>query len=152
SRMEPSEGRYDFDWLERVIRLAEKHHIAVVLGTPTATPPAWLTKKYPDVLRIDPDGRRVPHGNRAHASATSPRYRELCRQIAAEMARRFGHDANVVGWQIDNEFGYGQMSYDDGTRAQFQDWLKSKYRTLDALNEHWTTAYWSQTYDAWDEI
>jgi beta-galactosidase len=89
---------------------------------------------------MEPDGRRVAHGNRAQGSVTSPRYREYCRKIAEQMGKQFGHDANVVGWQIDNEYGYGQMSYDEESRQQFQDWLKSKYKTLEALNDHWTTA------------
>ena len=152
SRMEPAEGRYDFDWLERAINVAAKHHIVSVIGTPTATPPAWLTQKYPDTLRVEPDGQRVTHGNRAHASASSPRYREFCRRIAEQMAIRFGHNPNVVGWQIDNEYGYALMSYEDGTRGQFQDWLKAKYKTLESLNTHWATAYWSQAYDNWGEI
>jgi len=152
SRMEPSEGHYDFDWLERAINQAAKHHIISVVGTPTATPPAWLTQKYPDTLRVEPDGRRVTHGNRAHASASSPRYREFCRRIAEQMAIRFGHNPYVAGWQIDNEYGYALMSYDEGTRQQFQDWLKAKYHSIDNLNSHWTTAYWSQTYDNWAEI
>ncbi len=152
SRMEPSEGHYDLDWLERAISLAAKHHIVSVVGTPTATPPAWLTQKYPDTLRVEPNGQRVTHGNRAHASATSPRYREFCRKIAEQMAMRFGHNPNVVGWQIDNEYGYAQMSYDDVTRQQFQDWLQAKYKTLDNLNARWTTSYWSQTYDNWSEV
>jgi beta-galactosidase len=152
SRMEPSEGHFDFDWLERVIRLAEKHHVTIVLGTPTAAPPAWLTQKYPDTLRVESDGRRVPHGNRAHGSVTSQRYRQFCRRIAEEMAKRFGHEPNVAGWQIDNEYGYALMSYDDDARRQFQEWLKEKYKSIDALNEHWTTAYWSESYDNWSEI
>jgi beta-galactosidase len=152
SRMEPSEGHYDFDWLERAINLAAKHHIVVVLGTPTAGPPAWLTHRYPEVLRVEPDGQRVTHGNRAHASANSVRYREFCRKIAEQMAVRFGHNPNVVGWQIDNEYGYANMSYDDETRHQFQSWLKDKYKTIDNLNLRWTTSYWSQTYDDWSEI
>ncbi len=152
SRMEPSEGHYDFDWLERAVNLAGKHHIVTVLGTPTATPPAWLTQKYPDTLRVEQNGQRVTHGNRAHASASSVRYREYCRKIAEQMAMRFGHNPNVVGWQIDNEYGYALMSYDDATRKQFQEWLKAKYKTLDSLNTHWATSYWSQTYDNWEEI
>jgi beta-galactosidase len=152
STMEPSEGHFEFDWLERAIRLAEKHHLAVVLGTPTAAPPAWLTSKYPETLRAEPDGRRVTHGNRAHGSVTSSRYREFRRRITEEMARRFGHDPNVVGWQIDNEYCYAFMSYDDEARRRFQDWLKAKYKTLESVNQHWATAYWSETYDDWSEI
>ncbi|MGA7855457.1 MAG: beta-galactosidase [Candidatus Acidiferrales bacterium] len=152
SRMEPSEGKFEFDWLECAISAAARHHIAVVLGTPTATPPAWLTYKYPDTLRVETDGQRVTHGNRAQASVTSPRYREFCRQISEQLAIHFGHNPNVIGWQIDNEYGYALMSYDDQTRKQFDDWLAAKYKSLDSLNEHWTTSYWSQTYDNWSEI
>ncbi len=152
SRMEPSEGHYDFDWLERAIDLAAKHHIMSVLGTPTATPPAWLTQKYPDTLRVEENGRRASHGMRAHGSVSSPRYREFCRKIAEQMALRFGHNPNVVGWQIDNEDGYALMSYDDHAYKLFQDWLQKKYKSLDSLNAHWTTSYWSQTYDNWSEI
>jgi len=152
SRMEPSEGHFDFDWLERAINLAAKHGIVSVLGTPTAAPPAWLTQKYPDTLRVEENGHRAVHGLRAHGSVSSPRYREFCRKIAEQMAIRFGHNPNVVGWQIDNEYGYANMSYDDHTRQLFQGWLKNRYKTLDSLNAHWTTTYWSQTYDNWDEI
>jgi beta-galactosidase len=150
SRMEPEEGKFDFDWLERAIAKAAQHHVLIVLGTPTAAPPAWLTQKYPDTLRVEEDGRRAVHGNRQQFSFTSPRYREFCRQIASEMAKRFGHNPDVIGWQIDNE--YAEPSYDDYTKAEFQKWLEAKYQTLHNLNEHWTTSYWSQTYFNWQEI
>ena len=152
SAMEPSEGHYDFDWLDRAISLAAKHHIDSVVGTPTAAPPAWLTQKHPETLRIEENGKRAVHGNRAHGSVSSPVYREYCRKIAEAMAVRFGHYPNVVGWQIDNEYGYALMSFDDYTRKQFQDWLQAKYKNLDQLNREWTTTYWSQTYDRWDQI
>jgi beta-galactosidase len=150
SRIEPAEGTYDLDWLDRAIALAAKHHMVVVIGTPTDAPPAWMTKKYPDILRVDIDGRPDEHGMRRQFSYTSPRYTEICRSVAEKLATRFGHNPNVVGWQIGNEFSFD--SYDSYTRRQFQQWLKARYKTLDVLNEHWTTAYWSQTYDAWDEI
>ncbi|HET7102614.1 MAG TPA: beta-galactosidase [Terracidiphilus sp.] len=150
SRMEPAEGQFDLDWLERAVRLAEKHHIAVVLGTPADAPPAWLTSKYPDTLRVDADGRRAQHGGRRQFNYASPRYRRFCAEIAGRLARRFGHDPDVIGWQIGNE--YTDESFDDATRAQFQQWLRRQFGTLQALNEHWATTYWSQTYDRWDEI
>jgi beta-galactosidase len=152
SRMEPVEGQYDFEWLDRAISAAAKHHIVVVLGTPTATPPAWLTQKYPDTLQIDANGKRLTHGNRAHGSPSSPRYLEFCRQIAAKMGERYGKNPNVVGWQIDNEYGYASISYDDGTLKEFQDWIAAKYKTIDNLNARWTTQYWSEVYDSWREI
>jgi beta-galactosidase len=150
SRIEPAEGTFDLDWLDRAIALAAKHHIVVVIGTPTDAPPAWMTSKYPDILRVDIDGRPDQHGMRRQFSYTSPRYREFCRIVADKLALRFGHNPNVVGWQIGNEFSFD--SYDAYTRQQFQKWLRAKYKTLAALNAHWTAAYWSQTYDAWNEI
>jgi beta-galactosidase len=146
SRMEPSEGAYDLDWLDRAIAAAARHHIVTVLGTPTDAPPAWLTQKYPDILRVDADGTRDRHGNRRQFSFSSPRYRELCRGIVSRMAQRFGHNPNVVGWQIGNEFS--SDSFDPETRRQFQLWLEKRYGSLDSLNTHWATAYWSQTYTA----
>lgn len=150
STEEPAEGRYDFDWLERAIALAAKHHIAVVIGTPTDAPPAWLTAKYPDTFGVDANGRVRQHGNRRQFSYSSPRYRRLCELIVAQLAKRFGHNPDVIGWQIGNE--YTDESFDSVTRGQFQEFLKAKYKTLDNLNNHWTTAYWSQTYTAWDQI
>jgi beta-galactosidase len=150
STMEPSEGHYEFGWLERAIALAAKHHICVVLGTPTAAPPAWLTTKYPETLRIDQDGRRDEHGNRAQFSFANQRYRKFAHDIAEQMAIHFGHNPNVVGWQLDNE--YGEDSFDPEARAQFHAWLQKKYGTIANLNQHWATAYWSQTYDTFDEI
>jgi beta-galactosidase len=150
--MEPTEGRFEFEWLDRVIRAAERHHIAVVLGTPTAAPPAWLTKKYPDVLRVGPDGQRAKHGTREQAAATSDRYRAFSRQITEKMAIHFGHNSDVIGWQIDNEFGSVPMSTDTFTLRLFHQWLKTKFRTLTTLNKRWTASYWSQTYDDWSEI
>ena len=150
SSMEPAEGKVDIDWLARAVRAAEKHHIAVVMCTPGPTPPAWLTQAYPQTLRIKEDGRRDEHGNREQFNFTDRKYRELLRGITVELAKRFGHDANVIAWQLDNEIG--TESYGEDTRLQFQDWLHAKYKTLDNLNTRWTTAYWSETYQDWRQI
>lgn len=150
SAMEPAEGKYDFGWLDRAIALAAKHHICIVLGTPTAAPPAWLTTKYPDTLRMDENGVRDEHGNRQQFSFASERYRRFAHEIAEKMAERYGNNPNVVGWQLDNE--YAAPSFDPEAKAQFHAWLKAKYGTIANLNDHWTTSYWSQTYDNFDEI
>jgi beta-galactosidase len=150
SALEPSEGVYDFGWLDRAIAAAARHHIYVVLGTPSAAPPAWLTKAYPDTLRVNENGSVDEHGGRQQFSFTSPRYRDLARAIAERMAERYGQDKRVVGWQIDNEIS--AVSFDAVTKQQFQEWLKAKYGDVATLNARWTTAYWSQTYDSFGEI
>lgn len=150
STMEPHEGDFQFGWLDRAIAAAARHHIQVVLGTPTAAPPAWLTSKYPDTLRVNEDGRREEHGNRQQFSFTSPTYRRFAAQIAAEMAKHFGHNPNVIGWQIDNELA--APSFDPSAQAAFHAWLAHRYGTIANLNRRWATAYWSQTYDNFNEI
>src|SRR2546422_3224443 len=132
SRMEPAEGQYDLDWMDRAIAAAGKHGIYTVIGTPSAAPPAWLTQKYPETLRIDEEGHRAEHGNRQHFDFANEKYRELARKMAEQMAKRFGHNPYVLGWQIDNE--YANESYNPDTHEQFQQWLKARYGTLDNLN------------------
>ncbi len=150
STLEPSDGHFDFTWLDHAIALAAKHHIAVVLGTPTAAPPAWLTTKYPQTLRLEEDGRRAEHGNRQQFSANDPKYRELAARIAHQMAVHYGHNPNILGWQIDNEIG--APTFDPSAVRQWHQWLAKKYVTVADLNQRWATAYWSQTYDTFDEI
>ncbi len=150
SRDEPQQGHYDLDWMERAINLAGKHGIFVVIGTPSQAPPAWLTQKYPEALRVSRTGQRAEHGSRANFNWADPQYRVLVREIDEQLARRFGHNQYVIAWQIDNEYNY--VSYDANTKGQFQDWLKVKYGTLDSINRRIDAAYWSQTYTNWDQI
>lgn len=150
SSLEPEEGHYTLGWLDRAIAAAAAHHIVVVIGTPTDAPPAWLTSRYPETLRVDKDGVQMQHGMRRQFSYSSPKYRELCRKIVEQLARRFGHNPDVVGWQIDNE--YTEDSFDAESRKLWHSWLQARYGSLDALNRRWMTAYWSQSYDSWDEI
>ncbi|WP_058196531.1 beta-galactosidase [Xanthomonas translucens] len=150
SRMEPREGQYDFGWLDRAIAAAARHRIVVVLGTPSAAPPAWLTQAYPDTLRVGQDGVRDEHGNRQQFSFASARYRRFANAIAEQMAQRYGRNRHVVGWQLDNE--YAQASFDPEAKAQFHAWLQRKYGSIEALNRRWATAYWSQTYNDFAQI
>ena len=150
SRMQPAENRFDFEWLDRAIAAAQAQGMMVVLGTPTAAPPAWMTSKYPDVLRIDEDGTRARHGARRQFSFASQRYREFSRTIAVEMARRYGHHPAVVGWQIDNEIG--PPSFDDESVAAWHRFLEKRYGTIDELNRRWTTEYWSQHYNDFGQV
>lgn len=150
SRMEPDEGKYDMDWLVRAVRLAGKYGMKVVVGTPTDTPPAWLTQKYPDTLQIDGSGKRLGHGGRRQFSISSARYRQFARDIVTHMAEALKDEPNVIGWQIGNE--PTDESYDPEARAAWVAWLQQRYGTLDKLNEAWTTNYWSQTYSAWEQV
>ena len=127
--MEPSEGKFDFAWLRRSIDILHKHNIAVILGTPSAAPPPWLTAKYPDIVEVNEKGERLHPGGRRFTCPTNQVYRRLSLIIASEMARTFVDTPGVIGWQIDNEFtlGSSQRCYCNYCQAGFQTWLRSRY-------------------------
>ena len=148
--LEPAEGKYEFDWLERAIDLAGQHGIYVILGTPSAGPPVWMATKYPDILITDANGKQFTGATRNHYNWNSDRYRRFVREMDERLSKRFGHNPYVIGWQIDNE--YSDQSYDANTQAQFHDWLEKRYGSIDKLNAAWTTAYDNQTYSAFSEV
>ncbi len=152
--MEPSEGKFDFAWLKRSVEILHKHGIAVILGTPSAAPPPWLSSKYPEILLVNKDGVTVQPGGRRFTCPTNKTYRKLSLNIATEMAKAFANTAGVMGWQIDNEFTLQPHArcYCKFCREGFQDWVKAKYGTLDSVNEKWGTVFWSQTYTDWRHI
>ncbi len=150
SKMEPQEGRFDFEWLDRAIDILSLYQIKVILGTPTASAPPWLLYRHPEIFRVRQDGQRVTYGNRRGYCPNNPLYRQYADHIVAEMAGHFkGHPA-LLGWQIDNEFG--ERCYCPLCRLAFQAWLQRKYRSLEELNRKWGTVFWSQVYSDWQEI
>ena len=150
SSLEPSAGDYRFEWLERAIRLLATAGIATVLGTPTAAPPTWLVQQHPDLLAVTQHGQRVQVGNRCHYCVNSPEFHGAVQRIVNAMAQCFGPNADVIGWQFDNEFN--RVCYCDRCQRLFQHFLQDRYGSLEALNERWSTSYWSQTYSAWEQI
>jgi beta-galactosidase len=148
--LEPEEGQYRFEWLDEVMDMLAENGIAAVLATPSGARPAWMSKKYPEVLRVNGDRRRNVHGERHNHCLSSPVYREKTRTINGLLARRYkGHPALAV-WHISNE--YSGACHCPLCQARFREYLKNKYKTLDALNEAWWSAFWSGTITAWDQI
>lgn len=152
--MEPEEGVYDFRFWDDIIERLSAADFDIVLGTPTATPPAWMCHKYPEILPADENGVTISFGARRHYTVHSETYQRFSVAITTEMAKRYGKHPRVIGWQTDNEYGHekSDRSYSDVDRVAFQIWLKNRYGTLDALNETWGAVFWSQTYTAWEQI
>jgi beta-galactosidase len=152
--MEPSEGKFEFGWLHRAIQILHKHNIGVILGTPSAAPPPWLSAKYPDIFEVNAQGQRLRPGGRRFTCPTNPVYRKLSLAIATQMAKKFGETEGVIGWQIDNELTLGSSlrCYCNFCQAGFQNWLRTRYTTLDSLNQSWGTVFWSQTYTDFSQV
>jgi beta-galactosidase len=150
-KMEPVEGTYDFDWLDKVVNICVENNLKVVMCTPSATTPAWMRVNYPETFRMDAHYIRGENGTRGLNSLSNQKYRGFVEKIVTELAKRYGKNKNVTGWQIDNE----PPAIDDfspSSQEAFRIWLKNKYRTIDALNTAWGSAFWSQWFNSFDEI
>jgi beta-galactosidase len=151
SRLERADGEYTFDWCHRWMRLLERAGIGVVLCTPTAAPPVWLTRHHPECLAMDANGHRAHHGHRRHYCPTATVYRNYSRRIAARMQEELGGYSNVIAWQLDNEFGWNKCFCPE-CAAAFRQAMRAQYGTVEALNAAWGTAFWSLDFWDWDDV
>ena len=150
---EPREGAFDFDLFDHNIGILGRHGIKTIMCTPTATPPRWLTMHYPEVLRVDGNGRPMSHGSRQHADIASPVFRTHSQRITRVMAEHYRDNPHVIGWQTDNEFNTsGSRSYSAATRREFQKFLEAAYGTIGELNHAWGGDFWASGYDNFDQV
>lgn len=148
--LEPEEGKYNFEWLDQVINRLYAHGVYTILATPSAARPAWMAEKYPEVLRVNHDDRRIRFSARHNHCYSSPIYREKVRQINTALAARYAHHPAVIMWHVSNE--YGGACYCDLCKKNFRNWLKRKYGTLENLNHAWWSYFWSKNFSSWDQI
>ncbi|MGZ5487372.1 MAG: beta-galactosidase, partial [Candidatus Aminicenantales bacterium] len=149
--LEPSDGKFDFAWLDRAVDLAARAGLKVILCTPTPCPPAWLGEKYPEIYLVGGDGRRMEHGARANGSLANDVFVRYTKRIVAELGRRYGQDPRVWGWQLDNE-PYGPADYSPSARLKFQSWLERTYGTAEKMNAAWGGNFWSTKYDSFAQV
>ncbi|GIJ44154.1 beta-galactosidase [Virgisporangium aliadipatigenens] len=150
SRLEPRPGEYDLGWLDRVFDLLHEGGVRISLATPTASPPPWFSDAHPEALPVGADGTRLLHGSRDTYCAASPAYRAAARRIAQVLAHRYGGHPALALWHVHNE--YGTECHCDLAAAAFREWLRARYSTVDALNDAWSTDFWSQRYTDWAQI
>ena len=148
--LQPSEEEYNFEKLDKIMKLVKENGFQVVLATSTGAHPAWMAKKYPDILRVEFDGRKRKFGGRHNSCPNSPTYRKYSVRLAKKLAERYKDYDNIVAWHISNE--YGGECYCENCEKAFRVWLKEKYKTLDVLNKAWNTSFWGHTFYEWDEI
>jgi len=151
--LEPTEGTYTFEWLDRVIELLHRAGIRVDLATPTAAPPAWFTRRYPGARLVDREGRVLGSGGRQSFCPSSPEYARAAVGITQQLGHRYGDHPALALWHLHNEFaGVNAHCYCDTCAAAFREWLRTRHGDLDALNTAWGTSFWGQRYGSFDEI
>lgn len=151
SRLEPEEGKYSFEWLEKIVSMFAKAGIEVVLCTPTCTPPQWMFEKYPEIIQMGKDGRRVPVGIRGHRCMNSPVFREKAKSIIEKLVSRFAKEPMVIGWQIDNELESNHCCC-PVCEEKFREFVKKKYKTIEKVNEAYGNDVWSGEYTSFSQI
>lgn len=154
SLVEPSEGEFNWGWLDRAVKVLGDAGLQVVMCTPTAAPPKWLVDKHPEILPVDESGNVRKFGARRHYCFSSDIYREHAVRIAGAFAQRYGQNPYVHAWQIDNEYGDHNTIYSYSAAAQsaFQQWLASRYENIEALNKAWGTVFWGMAYKFFSQI
>jgi len=151
--LQPGPHRFEFGWLDRALDLLHEGGIRVDLATATASPPPWFSKRHPESLPVTQDGTTLWPGGRQAYCPSSAAYREACAELVTALAKRYGTHPALEMWHVNNEYGcHVSECYCDASAAAFRVWLQQRYDTLDALNEAWGTAFWSQRYYDWDEI
>ncbi|WP_203183682.1 beta-galactosidase [Streptomyces pratensis] len=150
AKIEPRPGAREFGWLDRLLDLVHASGVGVVLATPTSSPPPWMGALHPETLPRTEDGAVVNYGSRQHFCPSSPVYRRYAAALTEDLAARYADHPALTVWHINNE--YCTHCWCDETAAHLRRWLASRYGTLEALNDAWGTAFWSQRYDTWTEI
>lgn len=150
AKLEPEEGVYDFEWLDALMDKFAQNNLSVCLATPTTAQPAWLSTRYPEVLPVDIAGRKRTHGMRVFFCVNSLKYRERAAAISREMAMRYKDHPALALWHVANE--YGTYCYCPNCEAKFRLWLRERYKTIQELNNRWTTDFWGRTLYSFEEI
>lgn len=150
AKIQPSEEEYDFSELDEIIEMLSREGIDIVLATSTGALPAWMFKKYPEVARVDYEGRRHRFGQRHNACPNSPVYQKYAGRLAEKLSERYGKNPHVKCWHVNNE--YGGICYCENCEKAFRVWLKNKYGAIEALNKAWNLEFWGHTVYEWDEI
>ena len=151
---EREDGQYNFDWLRRVMDVMGKAGIQVVLATPTAAPPVWLSKKYPEILPIDERGHTKHEGTRRAVCLNSEIYWSYSKRLVENMAKSLGDHPGLIAWQIDNALGgnYTEAAFNADAERDWHGWLEAKYETVEKLNTLMGLRHWGQVVSHWNQV
>ena len=148
--LQPDEITYDFSKLDKIMEYVKENGLKVCFATSTGAHPAWMARKYPDILRVEHNGMKRKFGARHNSCPNSPAYRKYSVALATKLAERYKDYDNIVAWHISNE--YGGECYCENCEKAFRVWLHKKYGTLDELNRVWNTSFWGHTFYDWDDV
>lgn len=151
STYEKQDGVFDFSPLTTVLDAMYKAHIQVIVGTPTYAVPAWLVRKYPEIMVTTPEGRKR-YGPRQLMDITHPAFLFHAERLIRNMMKVSAAHPAVIGFQLDNETKYYE-SCSSNVQQGFVQAIKAEYDgNLERLNDDWGLDYWSNRIDSWEDF
>ena len=148
--LQPDEDTYNFEWLDDILETLKENNIYVCMATSTAVQPNWMSRKYPEILPVDFEGRKRKFGGRVKFCPNSEKYRKFSVNLATKLAERYKDYPNIIAWHIGNE--YDNYCYCEHCENKFKEWAKKKYKTIEAVNKAWNMNFWGHTLYSFDEI
>ena len=148
--LQPDEDTYNFEWLDDILKTLKENNIYVCMATSTAVQPNWMSRKYPEILPVDFEGRKRKFGGRVKFCPNSEKYRKFSVNLATKLAERYKDYPNIIAWHIGNE--YDNYCYCEHCENKFKEWAKKKYKTIEAVNKAWNMNFWGHTLYSFDEI
>lgn len=153
AKLEPEDGRFEFEWLDDILGRLHAAGIRIDLATATASPPPWLSLEHPDILPVTAEGVTLGVGSRQQYSPSSATYRRYADRLVRAIAERYGSHPGLQAWHVNNELAcHVPHDYSDESAAAFRVWLERRYGDIEALNEAWGTSFWSQGYGSFAEV
>jgi beta-galactosidase len=149
---EPEQGKFDFEWFDRIMDKMQDNGIRVILDISGLPAPIWLHRAHPGVDIVSQNGTRLPPAERYMDNITDPDYVREAGILADALTKRYAHHPAVIAVGYDNEIGNAFMSYSEADRQRFIGWLKKKYGTIEELNKAWATQRWSRRLNSFDDV
>ena len=149
---EPSKGKFDFEWFDKIMDKMQANGIRVILDIPGLPAPIWLHRAYPGVDVVSQNGTRLPPAERYMDDISDPDYVREAGILADALTKRYARHPAVIAIGYDNEIGNGFMSYSEADRQRFIAWLKMRYGTIEELNKAWATQRWSRRLNSFEDV
>jgi beta-galactosidase len=148
---EPSDGHFEFAWMDRVVDAMHRAGIHVIMGTPTYSIPAWLYQEHPEIMTRHLGGQVMSYGIRQNVDISNPAFRFYCERVIRRIAEHYKDNPAIIGYQVDNETAPRDTANAD-VQTGFINYLRDKFKTVDKLDEIWGLNYWGQRLYNWTEV
>jgi beta-galactosidase len=162
SAIEVSPGKYDWSDYDRMMDLAQRNGIKVVIAEQVTAAPEWAFRKYPHAHFLGSDGTEAG-SIISESSATggfpglcldNPDVRAMAETFLTTLIERYRSHPALFGYDLWNEntsFGgrpARMYCYCDASKQRLREWLRSHYGTLENAAKTWHR----YSFETWEDV